>query len=556
MGVSTRTSDHAQRPQHRARIVTGSVIGLLTAGAALGAGELTAGLWGTSAPVVAVGDAIVDHSPTVLKEFAITVFGIYDKVVLVCGVVATVFLVAALAGVVALRRPAVGYAVLVLFAAVGSLAVLVRRTGEPLAAVPVLVAAAAGAVALFLLLRGAPQPVAIAPEPVDDPVTTGGESDLAAEEDAPDKHTGAGAPDSQPPTEGASRRGFLLTGAGVLTLAMAATAAGRYLGAGADAQAARASLRLPAPAEPLPSLPSGVDLNVPGLTPFTSPTTDFYRIDTALTVPRVAPQEWRLRVHGMVDEEIELSYDELLRRPLIESDTTLTCVSNEVGGDLVDNTRWLGVRLADVLRRAGVRSGADQVLSTSTDGWTCGTPTEAVMDGRDALLAIAMDGEPLPFQHGFPVRMVVPGLYGFVSATKWVTDIKLTRFADESAYWAQRGWAVKAPIKTMSRIDVPGPLEEVPAGPVTLAGVAWAQRRGIDAVEVRVDGGDWGKAQLAEVPGIDTWRQWTRTVDVDAGRHTFEVRATDSSGNAQPEQRAEPIPNGASGWHSVQITAE
>lgn len=535
VGVTTTSDTH--RPRHGDDPYTGSAIGLLAAAAALGAGELAAGLLGTQGPVIVVGDAAVDHSPAPLQRLAIAVFGIHDKAVLVGGILAALAVGAALLGALAQRRPATGYAGLAVLAAAGVLAALVRRTDDPLAPVPVVVGALFGSVALFVLLRCA----ARAPESATDEE---GPARGDAEGTAPRARTSGSA--------GAPRRGFLVTGAVVLAASAGAAGIGRRLsGAGGGAASP-----LPPPDQPLPPLPAGADLKVPGLAPFTTPRNDFYRIDTALVVPRVDPARWSLRIHGMVDRPVELTYDDLLGHPLTESDTTLACVSNEIGGGLVGNTRWLGVRLEDVLRRAGVQDGADQVLSTSVDGWTCGTPTEAVVDGRDALLAIAMDGRALPPQHGFPVRMVVPGLYGFVSATKWVTDLRLTRFADATAYWAQRGWAVRAPVKTMSRIDVPGPLQRVSAGETAVAGVAWAQRRGVAAVEVRLDGGAWEQAQLAAVPGIDTWRQWIHEVDLAPGRHMLECRATDAAGHTQTSERAQPVPDGATGWHSVQVIAE
>ncbi len=514
-------------------------MGLLTVAASLGAAELAAGLLRTASPVVAVGDTVVDASPPALVEAAIDLLGRADKVVLVSGIVAVLLGAGTVLGVAALRRPIAGYAGLAVFAAVGLAAVLPHRSDDPGTPVPVVVGAVAGALALALLLWSARR--TFQPGRMGDPRTP-----ADAEKDAP-LATG--------PDRGPGRRGFVLTAAGVLAVSGSAGALGRVLpslgGAGS-----RSSLALPPAADPLPPLPAATDLGIPGLPPFTTPNREFYRIDTALTVPRLDSTRWTLRVHGMVDRPFEIDMDELLAMELVEADITMTCVSNQVGGDLVGNTRWLGFPLAALLRRAGVRSGADQVLSTSDDGWTCGTPTEVVMDGRDALLAVGMGGEPLPHAHGYPARMVVPGLYGFVSATKWVTDIKLTRFEDEQPYWAQRGWAVRAPVKTMSRVDVPAPLGRVGSGDVVLAGVAWAQRRGIDAVEVRVDEGEWRLAELAAVPGIDTWVQWVAETAVEPGRHSVEVRATDATGFAQPSERVEPIPDGATGRHKVQFIAE
>ncbi|WP_039831984.1 molybdopterin-dependent oxidoreductase [Nocardiopsis valliformis] len=546
--VTIKTHGEQTPPRDRRRVAVGVGVGLLAVGAALGFGELAAGLLRATSPVVTVGDALVDNSPAFLMKWAIEIFGTADKAVLITGVLVVLVLVGAVLGVVALRRPLVGYAGLVLFAAAGLAAVALRRTDDLGAAAAVVVGAGAGAVALALLLRSARHTL--------EPWGGKGEAETPA-----DTEGAAPAQDSAPtvpepgPDRGPGRRGFVFTAAGVLAASGSAGALGRWLPSLTGGAGSRAELALPAPAAPLPALPSGTDLGVPGLEPFTTPNPDFYRIDTALTIPRLDSTQWTLRVHGLVDRPFEIDMDELLSRELVEADITLVCVSNQVGGDLISNTRWLGFPLADLLREAGVHSGADQILSTSSDGWTCGTPTEVVMDGRDSLLAVGMGGEPLPHVNGYPARMVVPGLYGFVSATKWVTDIKLTRFADEQAYWAQRGWGVRAPVKTMSRIDVPAPLGRVESGEVVLAGIAWAQHRGIDAVEVRVDDGEWWEAELAEVPGIDTWVQWVTETTVDPGNHAVEVRATDSTGFTQPSERVEPVPDGATGWHRIRFTA-
>jgi DMSO/TMAO reductase YedYZ molybdopterin-dependent catalytic subunit len=296
-----------------------------------------------------------------------------------------------------------------------------------------------------------------------------------------------------------------------------------------------------------------VDFGLNGLSPFVTKNQDFYRVDTAIVVPQVDPKQWTLRIHGLVDRPIELTYDDLMKMPLTEADVTLTCVSNEVGGPYAGHARWLGVRMPEVLRQAGLRSDADMLLSTSADGFTCGTPVDVVMDGRNALFAIAMNGEALPVEHGFPVRQVVPGLYGYVSATKWVVDIKATRFDADEAYWTPRGWAAKGPIKTQSRIDLPKPGDSVSAGRTVIAGVAWAQHTGVDAVEVRVDRGEWRQARLAAVPGPDTWRQWAYDWDATPGEHTIQVRATDAAGRTQVEQLAPPAPDGATGWHTITV---
>ncbi|WP_425581966.1 molybdopterin-dependent oxidoreductase [Streptosporangium fragile] len=350
-------------------------------------------------------------------------------------------------------------------------------------------------------------------------------------------------------------RRALLTGAlGAAAVAGVGGLAGRLLSGRAEVGVARAGIALPEPATPAAPLPAGVDFKIKGLSPFVTPNADFYRVDTALVVPQVDPADWTLKIHGLVDRPVELTFADLMKRTVTEADVTLCCVSNEVGGPYIGNARWLGVSLADVLRDAGVQKGADMLLSTSADGWTCGTPVDVVLDGRNALLAFAMNGEALPIDHGFPVRQVVPGLYGYVSATKWVTDIKVTRFDQDEAYWTPRGWSAKGPIKTQSRIDLPHDGATVRPGRTVIAGVAWAQHKGVDAVEVRVDRGPWRQARLAEAPTADTWRQWViDDWDATPGTHTIAVRATDATGYTQVADRAPVAPDGATGWHTIRV---
>jgi DMSO/TMAO reductase YedYZ molybdopterin-dependent catalytic subunit len=319
---------------------------------------------------------------------------------------------------------------------------------------------------------------------------------------------------------------------------------------------ARTALRIPAATRPAPPLPAGVNLGIPGLSSFITPNSAFYRVDTAIILPEVDPATWQLRIHGMVDREITVTFADLLRMPLIEDYITLCCVSNPVAGPYIGNAKWLGASLAGLLRSAGIKAGADQLLCTSVDGFTSGTPVQVVMDGRDALLAVAMNGMPLPVAHGFPARLVVPGLYGYVSACKWVTDINVTTFADAQGYWIPRGWSQQAPIKTESRIDVPNGSATLKAGRVQVAGVAWAQHKGIDAVEVRVDRGQWRRARLATVPGIDTWRQWVWDWDATPGSHLIEARATDATGYTQTAAQAPPEPNGATGYPTVTASVQ
>ncbi|WP_245973933.1 molybdopterin-dependent oxidoreductase [Thermomonospora umbrina] len=503
-----------------------ALAGVLAAAVGLGAAELAAALAGqaATAPILALGSAGIDVTPQGLKAWAIRTFGDNDKAVLLASLGAGATVVAALAGLLARRHRTAGVCAVAGLGVVAAAAAVGRPQTDGWAAVPSLVGALAGAAALILLLR------AMSPR-------------------------GAGpSPDANDAAPAGPDRRVLLAGAGTLAVAASTGGLGRVITARRNVSAARRGVRLPPPTGPGPAVPAGAQVRVPGMPPFTTPNGAFYRVDTALVLPQVDPADWTLRIGGMVDRPVELTFEELLRRPLIDREVTLTCVSNEVGGPYVGHARWLGVPLAVLLREAGVRAGADQLLSRSADGWTCGTPLSVVLDGRDALLAVGMNGVPLPIAHGFPARLVVPGLYGYVSATKWVVDLQVTRYADQAAYWTRRGWATDAPVKTMARIDLPRPLQRLRAGRVAVAGVAWAQHRGVDAVEVRVDGGPWHPARLATVPGIDTWRQWVWEWNATPGTHRLEARATDATGRTQISERVPPFPSGATGRPSVVVT--
>ncbi|MEV6686154.1 molybdopterin-dependent oxidoreductase [Streptomyces sp. NPDC051130] len=514
----------------RGRTALGAVCGVLAAFAGLAAAQLAAALVRPEAsPVTAVGGAAVDRTPAAVKEWAVRTFGTADKTVLTLGIVVVLALVAVAAGTLAVRRLRACLAVAVCFGVVGAVAALSRPGAAWPDALPSLLGGSVAAAVLYLLVRALNRP-----RPVGAP------------------SGGAGVMD---------RRGFGRLVLGTAAVSAGAWYAGRRLGAygSAGATASRAGLVLPAPAVPAAPVPPGAQARAPGVSPFLTPARDFYRVDTALVVPRVDAGDWRLRIHGDgVTRPLSLDLRELLARPLVEHDITLTCVSNEVGGPYAGNARWLGVRLADLLREAGVRppsqgGRADQLVARSVDGMTIGTPVEAVMDGREALLAVGMNGEPLPFAHGFPVRMVVPGLYGYVSACKWLRELRLTTFAAYDAYWVRRSWAQQGPVKTQSRIDTPRAGAEPAAGRVAVAGVAWAQHRGITRVEVRVDGGPWHEARLADADGDDTWRQWLWPWEATPGRHTLEVRATDRTGAVQTGERRGTVPDGATGWHAVTV---
>ena len=358
----------------------------------------------------------------------------------------------------------------------------------------------------------------------------------------------------RPEIESRERRVFVMVAGAIAVASVGIAVAGRFVGAGRrHVEASRRLLRIPGVTRREP--PASTSLGVPGVTPWQTPNEDFYLIDTTIAKPTIEPDEWSLRIHGMVERELVLSYSDLVERRMTESWITLNCVSNEVGGGLVGNARWSGVRLADILSGLGLDPAADCVLQTSHDGWTCATPIEALTDDRDAMLAVAMNGRPLPIEHGFPVRTVVPGLYGYVSATKWVVDLEVSTFADSMGYWTDKGWSALGPVKIASRIDVPRSGDDVPAGSVTFGGVAWHQHTGIEAVEVQVDGGAWQRARLAETPSVDTWVQWAVDVDVAEGDHEVRVRATGKDGQTQTSVVRAPDPDGATGLHTIGIRA-
>ncbi|MEU0027088.1 molybdopterin-dependent oxidoreductase [Streptomyces sp. NPDC006335] len=497
----------------------------------------------------------MDAAPTPVKEFAVAVFYTYDKLALQAGIVLVLAVFAAFIGVLAMRRLRYGLAGVAVFGVIGVLAAATRPSATWAYPLPTMAGALAAAGLLVLLRRTLPRRAAVPAQGLGD--DTGPDTDVAAQ----GTHTpvrGVGSPSSDAANsvlDGAGqtgRRRFLALAVGALGSAAVAVPGGRRLWAQRVA-AARAAVVLPSPSSPAAALPAKVSVGVPGVAPFVTSTADFYRIDTALTVPQMEPKDWRVTIHGRVKRPLTLTYEQLLARPMVERYITLACVSNEVGGELLGNARWLGVPIKDLLDEVEPDDSADQVVSRSVDGYTAGTPTAALVDGRDALLAVGMNGEPLPVEHGFPVRMVVPGLYGYVSATKWLTELELSRFSDFSAYWVRRDYAALAPVKTQSRIDTPAAGRRLEQGLVMVAGVAWAQHRGVSAVEVRVDDGPWQQAQLAAVPSVDTWRQWSWPWQATPGEHRLEVRATDNTGQVQTGRVHEPLPDGATGRHTIKV---
>lgn len=505
-------------------------IGVLAVGAALGVGHLVAGVISpASSPYLAVGNQVINLSPEPLTEFAKTQLGTNDKPVLLIGMLVVIMALAAVAGLASRVRPDWGVRAVMAMGLLGTAAVVFGSVFTPLDLIAPIVSTIVGVV-VFRWLHG-----------------LGLRARATVAEGSGDG-------------EGVSRRAVLVSSSAAVGLgALASAVGGQRLAQGIqtardDVNAALANATYVERATPVPATAAFPQLGTPT---FLTSNTDFYRIDTALRIPTLSADNWRLHIHGMVDNEVTLSFADLVKRPLVERTITLTCVSNPIGGNLISTANFIGVPLRDVLLEAGVRPGADQLFSTSADGWYTGTPTSVVMDpGRGALLAIGMNGEALPPEHGFPVRMVVPGLYGYVSGTKWLVDIEATTFANpkKQGYWLERGWSQMGPIKTMSRIDNPQGFATITADTVTVAGVAWAQHTGIAKVEVRADGGPWQAATLSDEVSVDAWRMWHAELKLPSGSHSVEVRATDKSGYTQTDQRADPIPDGASGWPSVRFS--
>ncbi|MCU1394698.1 MAG: oxidoreductase molybdopterin binding [Ilumatobacteraceae bacterium] len=517
--------------RHRPPRWWGALVGLVAAGSGLAVGEFVAGFARSlRSPVVSVGDRVIDHVPTWMKNFAVRNFGTSDKVVLVWTILVVIAISAAFVGIATVRgRTRVGVAFATAFGLFGALCSGFGRNTHFVGIFPSLVAAAvAGGVLLWGHQLALPRPVPVM--------------------NRPRQPKGAA-----PPPPVVDRRHFMVVTATLGIGAACVAVIGRNMQGRFATALERAGVKPPVAKEPLPAPPADPAL-LPandGLSPLITPIADFYRIDTAISFPSISLGSWKLKITGMVDNPMSLTYDDIMSRELIERDITMSCVSNEVGGDLVGNARWIGCRLDDLLKEAKVQSGADQVMGQSTDGFTAGFPV-SVLDGRDAMIVIGMNGEALPVKNGFPARIIVPGLYGYVSAVKWLSEIRLTTFADEQGYWVPRGWSALGPIKTESRIDRPG--DTIDPGTVAIAGVAWAPTRGISKVEVQVDDGEWMVATLGPMLAKTTWVQWWVSWEATAGKHTLRVRATDGNGDTQTEQTADVAPDGATGWHAVRVT--
>jgi DMSO/TMAO reductase YedYZ molybdopterin-dependent catalytic subunit len=538
-----------------------ALVGVLSLGAALALGQLVAGLLNNSeaAPYLAVGETFIDHVSAPLKEFAVRSFGADDKAVLLAGMGVVLLGFGVLAGLLARRRPQPGLVLATVLGAVGIFAVLTRGGVGPLDVLAPITSLIAG-VAIFALLhrlaltwtldRQAEAAAAASEPSTPDERPEQQREKQAWQRPAAERDQGALADRT-----GRSRRKFLASSAGVAVGAGVVAIGGNMLTEKAAAAASRSAVGPLVATHTAPAIPLAADFASTGTPTYLTGNGDFYRIDTELTVPSVRAEDWSLKIHGLVDREVTFGYADIRNRPLTEQLVTLCCVSNPVGGPYISNARWIGVPIADLLAEAGVRPGADQVLSTSVDGWTAGTPVDMLTDPNvGALLAIGMNGQPLPIEHGFPARMVVPGLYGYVSATKWVVDLKLTTFATDQAYWVPRGYAQQAPVKTESRIDVPTAFAQVKAGSVPIAGIAWAQGKGIEKVEVSLDNGPWQPAQLSTLVSKNTWRMWRVFLDLKPGTHTVRARATDATGYTQTAEAAGTVPDGASGYPSVQFT--
>jgi DMSO/TMAO reductase YedYZ molybdopterin-dependent catalytic subunit len=510
--------DHGQV---RSRAPIGWLIGLLSAGVAVGVGEFAAAfVRPAAAPVIAVGNGIIVLTPESLKRPTINSVGTDDKTILIASIFVLLAVLGAAIGALAIRNRYAGLLGVAMLGGFGVYCAVVAKGSRPDDVVPTIVGTLVSAIVLVALVEvvGGPGP--------DDP---GGRPLL---------------PD---------RRLFLQGSAGIALLATLAGFGGRVAQHRRfNVADKRRKIKLPA-AE---AVPTGADLGRSNV-PWATPNESFYRIDTALTVPQVDPDSWQLRIHGMVERDVTLTYPQLLARPMIDRWITLCCVSNRVGDRLIGNALFRGTRLADLLREAGLHPKADQLLLRSYDGFTFGAPAAVVMDGRDALLAVGMNGDPLPIEHGFPVRTVVPGLYGYVSACKWIVEIEATTFADVQAYWVQGGWAAAPAIALESRIDTPRQHAVVSVGEqIAIAGVAWDQHVGVSKLEVQVNDEPWRAASLASVPSTDTWRQWyVKWTPQTSGAYRLRVRATDGRGNLQTADERGPFPSGATGWHTISVQA-
>lgn len=514
--------------------------GAVGVGVAIAVGEIASkALNADPSPLYAVGGAFIDRFAGSLKDIAIQIFGKNDKTALIVGTVIISLCIGALIGLGARRRRWLPLLALSAFGVFGAWAQSVRAdVGILDACLTAIYGVAIGVACTHLLLHLA------TPKPLTN--LSGSTSQISPALPAqPDR-------EERQDVSLPSRRVFLGTAAGFILLAYSGVKLAG-LAAGEDVIAAVKNIRIPRPFRRR-ALPALQPFEVSGVAEYVTPTSEFYRIDTSLRTPNVDASTWRLKIRGLVDNPFEISYAELLAMPSIEEVVTLSCVSNEVGGDLVGNAVWQGVPLSDLLERAGVQAEAEQLFSRSVDGWTCGFPIEAAADGRVAMVAYAMNGDRLPTAHGFPARLVVSGLYGYVSATKWLESIELTTWQGANGFWVPRGWSKEGPVKLSSRIDVPRSGSRLKEGMFALGGVAWSPSIGVSAVEVSIDNGPWQAAELGNVASEDTWVQWRFLWSATSGTHTARVRATDRNGSAQVTANQAPAPNGATGLHQISFS--
>lgn len=539
MTTTTATSPAPQATHSRTADLAAFVAGGLAAGLGIAIGELMAGLVpGAPSLIIAIGDFVIENQPPGAKELIVELFGTNNKLALNVGIAVTAILIAGVLGVIGRRNWTVPVAGFMVAGAVGLVTAFVNELIDPVLAVITLVLAIGIALVALRWMLGFTSPAWGAPA-----------ADAAVD---PAAAAAASMPDWD-------RRHFLQASGGVAVGAVVLGAMGRNLiieGEKAPLEVAE----LPTPDAPLPEVPAGASLDVEGISPIVTPNDEFYRIDTALVNPRIDVNDWNVQVHGHVDREVTLTYDDLLELPLFEQYVTIACVSNKVGDDLIGNALWTGVDLREVLDMAGVRPEGEQIVGRSVDGFTAGFPTSWAMDSaRKPMIAIGMNGQPLPRDHGYPARLIIPGLYGYVSATKWLSEIELTGWEEFDGYWIPRNWAKEAPILTQSRIDTPRSNSSVQGGTtVPLGGVAWAVDRGVQKVEVAIDGGDWQECQISDPLNDATWVQWVLPWDAPAegGTHEIKVRATDGAGEVQTAEMTPPAPDGARGHHTIRVRVD
>ena len=520
--------------------------GMVGAALALASGELVASLTNkTTSLVLAVGEFIVDVTPGDVVRTSIETLGNSQKIVLLSAITVISILFGGFLGLLSRKHSDLSYLLFILFGIFGGWTLNRDPLTSTTAALSLSATATLIGLSAFVFLNNI----------LDQPINTSLED---------------------PKNRYADRRQFLSWATGISVAAGAMTGTGRFLLKDDTIQNIRENIVLPdieektgllksdttTPASPTPAtttLPDEKDFftfsemnEIEGISPYITSNKDFYRIDTALRVPTIEPADWSLTLNGLVENPYELSYDEILEMDLVKKDVTLTCVSNEIGGPLVGNAVWSGVPLSEIISKSKPLPEAQQVMCHSVDGFTAGFPIENIFDGRTALLAVGMNGRPLPVIHGFPARLVVAGLYGYVSAVKWIKRIEICTWDGNDGYWIPRGWSKKAPIKISSRIDVPRE-RRINSGINAVAGVAWAPLSGVKTVEVSFDSGPWQECNLGVSLSGESWSQWAYKWDAKPGKYEIKVRAIDNNGVIQSSNLASPAPNGAEGYDQISV---